>query len=557
MNDQPTGNQNSAGLANTPRNTKCLLASVVIIGCMTAWFIASYHGHSKKNTAVAKDEFSAERAVNALSQILGDQTPHPAGSTANQEVRQRLVAQLEAIGLDVEQSSFELQQVPMCNLLTLIPGNSSVRPILLATHYDSAEQGPGAGDAGSCVAVLLETARILNEHRLSQPDARLKRDVYFLFTDGEEWVRNIRHGLNGAIDFAETHPHPVLQRQPIVLNFDARGAAGPSLLNETSSANSKLLQHVLPALPRPAFTASSFVTVYDLLPNATDFTVFRNAGLQGLNFAFIDDPHRYHTAEDSLEFLDARSVQHHGNNALAIVRHLLDSDQQDFTDTENAVFFTVADHWIVCYPERYAVPLAVVLLLVQLIGTRLSLRRGATVGQIFASFVAITLTVVVSVVCGGIVSQFEYLRPQSYYGFGEFDPSIVCVLWFLAALSAMGVFKLFRKQTSTESTWASVWLANSVVGLLAAIYVPGFSYVMLTAGVAPAILGLLPYRKSLLSVVAIAAAGLFCIPLAYQFGIALGPKMAIPLSGICSVFLAPLFPLFAACKDSHTKPSIV
>src|SRR3954465_14440214 len=44
-------------------------------------------------------EFDEVRAQARLAAILGDQRPHPADSTANDQVRARIVAQLEQIGL--------------------------------------------------------------------------------------------------------------------------------------------------------------------------------------------------------------------------------------------------------------------------------------------------------------------------------------------------------------------------------------------------------------------------------------------------------------------------
>ena len=535
------------------QNFRYIAASTLVIAAFTVWFVANYHGYAVRSEDVAADVFSGERAVAVLTEMLGDQQPHEAGSRANEEVRQKLVSHLETLGLKVEQTEFVVNDVAMCNLLTSVPGDPSRRPILLATHYDSVEQGPGAGDAGCSVAALLEVASILNAQRLSQPDQQLSRDVYFLLTDGEEWVRKIGHGLNGAIHFVKTQPHSLLDRNPVVLNLDARGAAGPSLLYETSGNNSQLLKHLLPALPRRAFTASSYVTVYDLLPNATDFTIFKEGGFDGLNFAFIGDPHRYHTPEDSLEYLDYRSVQHHGENALAVTQHLLQTDRQEFSADQNAVFFTIFGEWIVCYPEQYAVLLAVVLLMVQVLGTRVSLRHRAKLTEMLASAFAIVLTIFVSILCGWIVLQFNKFRPQSFHGFGAYDPLIVGGLWAFAGLAAISVFRLFARSTSTESVWACVWLGTAIAGLVSAIYVPGFSYVMLTVGIVPSFLSLFPQDKAKMSVVAIAAACVFSIPLAYQFGVALGPSMAPVLSALCVLFLVPLFPLLAGPVSNKTE----
>ena len=62
------------------------------------------------------------------------------------------------------------------------------KPVLLMAHSDSVAAGPGAGDDGSGVAVLLETIRAL---KARAPQAG--RPVTALFSDGEE------PGLLGAI----------------------------------------------------------------------------------------------------------------------------------------------------------------------------------------------------------------------------------------------------------------------------------------------------------------------------------------------------------------------
>ena len=47
----------------------------------------------------ASGEFNTPRALARLQRILGDQRPHPVDSDADDAVRGRLVAELQAIGL--------------------------------------------------------------------------------------------------------------------------------------------------------------------------------------------------------------------------------------------------------------------------------------------------------------------------------------------------------------------------------------------------------------------------------------------------------------------------
>ena len=49
---------------------------------------------------------------------------------------------------------------------------------------------------------------------------------------------------------------------------------------------------------RPIANSLSF-EIYNLLPNDTDFTFFKKAGLPGINHAFIDGFSYYHNPDDS------------------------------------------------------------------------------------------------------------------------------------------------------------------------------------------------------------------------------------------------------------------
>ncbi|NIP95655.1 MAG: M28 family peptidase, partial [Akkermansiaceae bacterium] len=173
--------------------------------------------------------FSAGRAWERLESLLGDETPHPLGSAANDAVRARLVEQLENLGLRPEVNSrwvtgagrWSSTLVRAHNVLAELPSSHPERPaIVLACHHDSVPAGPGASDDGAGMAAILEIARIL------MAEAPLARPVILLFTDGEEL------GLFGARGFALENP--VAERVGLILNFEARGSSGGSLMFETS-----------------------------------------------------------------------------------------------------------------------------------------------------------------------------------------------------------------------------------------------------------------------------------------------------------------------------------
>ena len=263
----------------------------------------------------AAGAFDANRAAARLQRILGDERPHPVDSAADDAVRERLIAELRAVGLspritdDFACNGFARARAVACarvrNVVATI-GPSEGSHVLLSAHYDSTAAGPGAGDAGIGVATLIETAALLRRHELRRP-------VTFLFNEGEEV------GLLGARAFLERDP--LAARVGALLNFEARGVEGPAMMFETSRPNGPAIAHFARSVDRPG--ANSLTTdLYGLIPNSTDVSVFEERDWTILNFAIIGNETRYHSAGDTLSRLDRRSLQHMGDQALALTLDL-------------------------------------------------------------------------------------------------------------------------------------------------------------------------------------------------------------------------------------------
>ena len=263
--------------------------------------------------AIAGNGFDANRSFARLQRILGDERPHPVDSAANDAVRERLIAEMRAVGLnprvtdDFVCNGFPRNRAIACarvrNLVATI-GPDEGPHLLLSAHYDSTFVGPGAGDAGIGVATLLETAALLRGQQLARP-------VTFLFNEGEEM------GLIGARAFLDRDP--LRERIDTLINLEARGVTGPAFMFETSRPNAAAVALYRASSPRPA--ANSLTTgLYALIPNSTDVTVFHAAPWTILNFAIIGNETRYHTAGDNLAALDLRSLQHMGEQTLAAAR---------------------------------------------------------------------------------------------------------------------------------------------------------------------------------------------------------------------------------------------
>jgi hypothetical protein len=281
--------------------------------------------------------FSAGRAMKHLSVIA--RAPHPINSAEHDAVRDYILRALRETGfapqvqrITGEDQRFEIEGA-LENIACRLQGSSQEKAILLVAHYDSVAAGPGASDDGVAVAALLEAARALK----SLP--QLKRDIIFLFTDGEE-----TH-LLGARAFVAGHPWA--KDVGIVLNFEARGIRGPSIMFETSDQNGWLIRHFGQAVSHPVANSLSY-EIYKRMPNNTDFTVFRRAGYSGLNFAFIDGLAYYHSKLDSIQNVEPGSLQHQGDYMLELAREF-GNTTRDEAKSANMVYFDVLGMALVRY----------------------------------------------------------------------------------------------------------------------------------------------------------------------------------------------------------------
>ncbi|HEX8160660.1 MAG TPA: M20/M25/M40 family metallo-hydrolase [Pyrinomonadaceae bacterium] len=418
------------------------------------------------------ESFSAGRALNHLRGVA--RAPHPLGTAAHDALRDYIVGQLNTLGLNPELqtatginaergSPYQVGNVQ--NILGRIPGTSSGRAVLLVAHYDSVANSPGASDDGSGVASLLETARAL---KAAPP---LKNDVLFLFTDGEEG------GLLGAEAFAAEHP--AAKGAGVVLNFEARGSGGPVVMFEASDRNGWLVGEFAAAAPHPVANSLSY-EIYKRLPNDTDLTVFKRAGLQGLNFAYIDHISRYHTAADSVENIDPRSLQAQGDSALALARHFgaLGAAPQA---TANAVYFNLIGPVLVRYPQWLAAPLAALAALLFVWAAARGFKRGQLrIRGVLFGFVALLLCGIAAAVIVTLawVAVKTLHRDYDFVPWGDvYNGRLYALAFvFLATAITSAMYNWFRRKTDAFNLMVGAlawWLLPAILTSLA---VPGASY---------------------------------------------------------------------------------
>ena len=184
-----------------------------------------------------------------------------------------------------------------------MPGRNAAA-ILVSAHYDSAVEGPGAGDNALNVAAALEIARATLAGGIPT------NTIIFNFTDGEEL------GLLGADAFLD---HPWFKEVAAFVNLDASGAGGRQLMLQVTPGRDDLLE-AYAASARYVHGTVLAQEIFQVLPFDTDYHVYRDAGLGGLDLAPYGDGYAYHTPLDRTERLSRRTLQESGENVLALLR---------------------------------------------------------------------------------------------------------------------------------------------------------------------------------------------------------------------------------------------
>ena len=412
-------------------------------------------------------EFSAERALAHVRAIA--QRPHPIGSADNARVREYVIAQIRLLGLEpqVQEATGVGTRYPEAgyvrNVLARLPGRTpGGQAVVLMSHYDGVAGGPAAGDDAAGTAAVLETLRAL---RAGPP---LAHDIMVVITDGEE------AGLLGAAAFVREHPWA--KDVGVTLNFEARGTAGRSYMFETGRGNLDVARVFRQAGDVSATSLS--VTVYRSLPNDTDLSEMAVLGKPALNFAFADGVERYHTAHDDVEHLNPGSLQHHGSQMLAMARAFGDGPLPRPV-TGDAVFSDMPLVGLIVYPESWALPIAIVgLVLVVVAAARLARDQANWVRDILLGTLG---TIVAACVGGGVALGAGTLivRVHDVTGWGgapAFRGLYTAALALLALAVSAAVWTLMRRWASVAGLQVGALIVWGIVALLLTLELPGVSF---------------------------------------------------------------------------------
>ncbi len=502
-----------------------------------------------------EEEFSAGRAEQTLTRLLGDERPHPVGAAAHTAMRQRLLDELRNLGLEAQlQSGWQCDSdQPNANMCVYVTNVfAAIAPtqtcgddpaaVMLAAHYDSTGGGPGAADDGSGLAIVLESARAWQAHLRAAGGGGICRPLNLLFTDGEEL------GLWGARSWMQ---QPLNANVAAVINIEARGNQGLDYMFETGEHNVFLIQALRRSGGQPR--ASSFAySLYKTLPNDTDMSAFKAGGLTGLNFAMLGNAASYHSPIDDLAHLDWGGVQHGGENVLGAALNLgRETNLESLRQAEgDAAYVDVLGLGLAVMTERMQAVAAAAALLLCLAAAWMAVRRGWLHGAgLIWGLGAPLATTLLSAGVGWLLPYLLTLvGGPAKLAWSSLLPSRLMVVAGIALVTALGAAGLGRR----AGAWGAalgVWLWWAVLGVGLAFALPGVATIFVLPALLSAALllaaAVLPgvYQKLGLSVAGLAGllfAGLIWWPLAlfieaalgYNMGFALGAFIGLGLTGV-------------------------
>ena len=447
-----TDDDGAAARREEPRSRWRGPATLVLL-LAVSWVASSRTGLPRPVPANAPDTaFSSSRAMSTLIEIATD--AHPPGSPEHARVREFLLERLRSLGLEPEvQTTTVLIQRPTTaraatvrNVVVRIPGTDPTGAVLMTAHYDGREISVAAADDGSGVVSILEAVRAI------RAGERLRNDLIILITDAEEI------GLLGARAFVDEHPW--MEDVSLVLSFEMRGSAGPSLMFETNDQNGWVVRALDAFDAYPSANSLAF-EVYQRMPNDTDFTPFKEVGKQGLNFAAIGNAHVYHQEYDKPESMSESTLQHHGIHALAAARYFGQADLGS-VDAPNLVYFSLPLLGLVVYEQELVIPISGALVLLLIATFFVARRAGARPSRLGLGLVVTLVGAALSFGAAfalvrwlpGFHPEVGSLQGSTYHGEG----------WYMIALAGI----VFTAVTGAHAV-ARRWLGATELGLGAVV----------------------------------------------------------------------------------------
>jgi len=480
-----SSNSTKKGLAG---NGLFQLTVVVITFLLVVTAIGIVSPPKPKPVNAPANEFSAARAFKHTKAIC--KKPRMIGTEENKRVSEYLAGELKRVGLEVDTqktTSYNFEDVPIfgtiTNVVGRLRGTSSSKAVLVLGHYDSQPYSLGAADDGIALASMLESAEVLKNHY------SFKNDIIFLFTDAEEV------GLLGAIAFAKEHPW--VNDVGLVLNVEARGTRGTALSFEVSPDNGWIMKEFIKNVEYP-YAGSMMYEVYKMMPNYTDFTIFKDKGISGFNIAIVEGYENYHSPTDKPENLSLASLQHMGSYIISIANHFGNISLEN-TKGDDLVYFNALGSKMVYYPLSWNTVIFIAIIILFLFYIYLGFgRRELGLLKILVSFItclaAMAAAVFTVILLNNLVKEL-YPHYKVFYmsNFYNVKHYFFAYIGLTVAISSF-LFYLLMRRVNIYNIMFSVFLIFIALSVVILIKIPTATYLTYI----PLVFGLLAFDIILL-----------------------------------------------------------
>jgi len=315
-----------------PRLKKVLKTSSLSIAFLSLLMLFGCPGSSNKppqtnpsptEPSGSKSDFDGDRAFSHVRKQV-EFGPRPAGSAELEKARGYIIDQLKSYGLKIITDEFTattpLGERKLVNVTAELPGESS-DVIVVSSHYDTKYftefKFVGANDGGASTGALLELARVM------AGKGKPRMTYWFAFFDGEEafckeWddchnpnpadpKNPLPDNLYGSRRYvAQLIEKNELKRVRAMILFDMMGSKTLRLGRDELST--RWLQDIVWQTGKQLGYDKQFVDAVEGVGD-DDHSPFLKAGIDSLDLIQLSTYPEWHTKDDTLDKVSAKSLK--------------------------------------------------------------------------------------------------------------------------------------------------------------------------------------------------------------------------------------------------------
>lgn len=359
------------------------------------------------------------------------------------------------------------------NIYIEIPGKTENK-ILIVAHYDTVPFSYGAADNSAAVSSALTNFE--NIYQQIQNGEKPLNSIIFLFTDAEDL------GLLGADYFVRNY-HDI-DKIKIVQNLDARGNQGKQILFQSNDKYGDLL-YQYSKYDKNLLAFSYANEIFKRLPNGTDFSLFLDKDIEGLNFAFIQNSIVYHSFLDNIKNLSKSSLFETNCKIYNFIKAFSNynfDERKISNQNKNFIYFTIFGKLVILSKISYLLILFVVLLVLLILSLFLIFKKFINIKSFFGSilhfiiyffsFAIITLVLRFLLYLIFPVLNMFYLNPYNE-----------TIFFLLLSSSSFFILSLIIDRFSKFIDFYSFFLTSAIISYLISLvllkFITGLSVIFL------------------------------------------------------------------------------